>query len=318
MKFWLIVNKAAGDGSHSESYWRGYLQAAGIPELHVRGLNETEWEQDVAPGDRVLVAGGDGSVNRVASVCVEREATLGVLPSGTANDFARNLGLPDDPLELCRLMRSGQSVAVDVAWLNGSIFLNVAHIGLGTLPAREASQEQKQRLGRFSYLLTLLRRLRMQRGIHGRIECDDQIVEGPWLTIAIASGSYFGGGHEIAEARIDDGMLNVVAVRHHSWLRVLLAFISTRLLRRTPRPNDTVAHFQSPQCHIQLRHAHTVTADGENLGRMANISAFTRRGVLNVIGSRLVLGRPEAPQAVQYSPNDTPPLERPGPGVQPF
>ncbi|MGL6250347.1 MAG: diacylglycerol/lipid kinase family protein [Billgrantia desiderata] len=313
MNYWLIVNKAAGDGSHGESYWRGYLKAAGIEELRVRGLSETEWEQEVAPGDRVLVAGGDGSVNRVVPVCIERSATLGVLPSGTANDFARNLGLPDDPLELCRLLASQQSVAVDVAWLNGTAFLNVAHIGLGTLPARKASQEQKRHLGRFSYLLTLAQRLGMQRGIHGRIECDDRTVEGPWLTIAIASGAYFGGGHEIPEASIDDGMLNVVAVRHHSWLRVLLAFLATRLLRQAPRSNETVVHFQSPQCHIQLRHDHTVTADGESLGRMANISAFTRHGVLKVMGNRLVSGRPEAAPAVHYTPNDASPMARPNP-----
>lgn len=318
MKFWLIVNKAAGNGSQGEAYWRGYLQAAGIEELHVRGLNESEWEQEVAPGDRVLVAGGDGSVNRVASVCVEREAILGVLPSGTANDFARNLGLPDDPLELCRLMCSDQIAKVDVAWLNGSVFLNVAHIGLGTLPARQATQDEKQRLGRFSYLLTLARKLNLQRGIHGRIECDDEVVEGSWLTIAIASGAYFGGGHEITEARIDDGMLNVVAVRHHSWLRVLLAFLATRLLRQTPGTNETVVHFQSPQCHIQLRNDHTVTADGESLGRMANISVITRRGVLRVIGSPLVSGQPLASEPIHYTHCDTPPMARPGPGAQPF
>ncbi|MBA2780260.1 diacylglycerol/lipid kinase family protein [Billgrantia kenyensis] len=318
MTYWLIVNKAAGDGRQGKSYWRSYLRAAGIEELNVHGLSETDWEQHVAPGDRVLVAGGDGSVNRVASVCVEREATLGVLPSGTANDFARNLGLPDDPLELCRMMRSEQTVEVDVSWLNGNVFLNVAHIGLGTLPSRQATQDQKQRLGRFSYLLTLAQRLGMQRGIHGRIECDDQVVEGPWLTIAIASGAYFGGGHELNQARIDDGMLDVVAIRHESWWRVGMAFITTRLLGRAPRSGDTMAHFQSSQCHIQLRHPHTVTADGENLGRMANVSAITRRGVLRVMGSRLVSGRPQPPEPIHYTPSDAPPMARPGPGAHPF
>ncbi|MGR2739345.1 diacylglycerol/lipid kinase family protein [Billgrantia sp. Q4P2] len=314
MNYWLIVNEAAGDGRRGENYWREHLQAAGIDEVHVRVLADTAWEHAVAPGDRVLAAGGDGSVNRVASVCIERNAVLGVLPSGTANDFARNLGLPEDPAALCRLVRSGQSVEVDAAWLNGHLFLNVAHIGLGTLPARDASQAQKRRLGRFSYLLTLAQRIGLQRGIQGRIECGDQVAEGRWLTIAIASGAYFGGGHDIAEARIDDGLLDVVAVRQSSWPRLLVAFIMVRLLRRTPQRDDTVVHLQAPQCHIQLRHPHTLTADGENLGRMANVSAFTRCGVLEVLCERLVSAQPSSPETVRDTPTDAPPMVRPSPG----
>ncbi|MGR4066850.1 diacylglycerol kinase family protein [Halomonas sp. LR3S48] len=299
MNYWLIVNDAAGDGRRGESYWREHLQAAGIDEVQVRALSATDWEREVAPGDRLLAAGGDGSVNRVASVCIERHAVLGVLPSGTANDFARNLNLPEDPAALCRLVRSGQSVTVDVAWLNGHLFLNVAHIGLGTLPAKDASQAQKRRLGRFSYLLTLAQRIGLQSGIHGRIECNGQVVEGRWLTIAIASGAYFGGGHDIAEARIDDGLLDVVAVRQRSWLRLLVAFVMVRLLRRTPRHDDTVVHLQAPQCHVQLRNAHTLTADGENLGRMSNVSAFTQRGVLEVLCERPDPIQPSAPEAIR-------------------
>ncbi|MFQ3788934.1 diacylglycerol/lipid kinase family protein [Halomonas sp. A29] len=314
MNYWLIVNDAAGDGNRGESYWREHLRTAGIDQVRVRALEDTEWEREVAPGDRILAAGGDGSVNRVASVCVERKAVLGVLPSGTANDFARNLGLPEDPAALCRLVRSGQSVKVDAAWLNGHMFLNVAHIGLGTLPARDASQAQKRRLGRFSYLLTLARRIGLQSGIQGRIECGEKVAEGRWLTIAIASGAYFGGGHDIAEARIDDGLLDVVAVRQRSWLRLMLAFVMTRLLRHTPRHDDTVEHLQAPQCHIQLRHAHTLTADGENLGRMANVSAFTRPSVLEVLCERLVSAQSAPSKALRDTPADTPPMARPSPG----
>lgn len=295
MNYWLIVNTGAGDGSRGESYWREHLQAAGIEGLKVRDLADTEWEGDVAIGDRVLVAGGDGSVNRVATVCVERQAVLGVLPSGTANDFARNLDLPDDPATLCRIATGEATLAVDVAWINDWLFLNVAHLGLGTLPAREASQEQKRHLGRFSYLLTLAQRIGMQKGIHARIECGEQSATGQWLTIAIASGAYFGGGHTIDEAYIDDGKLDVVAVRKRSWWRLLVAFVTTRLLRMTSDTDDTLVHFQAPSCRVTLKHPHTLTADGEDLGQTQQVEAFTRHGVLQVAG------RPEASPRLRFS-----------------
>ncbi|WP_104203843.1 diacylglycerol/lipid kinase family protein [Billgrantia saliphila] len=318
MNYWLIVNDAAGDGRRGERFWREHLEAAGLEHLRVGYLADTDWEREVEPGDRVLVAGGDGSVGRAATVCIERDATLAVLPSGTANDFARNLALPEDPAALCHLAVSDHTASVDVAWINGRLYLNVAHIGLGTMPAREATHERKQRLGRFSYLVTLAQRAKLQRGFSGRIECDGQTVEGHWLTIAIASGAYFGGGHHIAEARIDDGRLDVLAVRHRSWFRVLLAFLVTRLMGHTPRHDDTLVHLQSSQCHIQLRQDRTLTADGETLGRMSNVSAFTRRGVLRVVcnplaASQLATLHPAEDRAPGYDA----PMVRPGHGQEP-
>ncbi|MGQ4879268.1 diacylglycerol/lipid kinase family protein [Billgrantia sp. LNSP4103-1] len=288
MNYWLMANTAAGDGRHDAGFWREHLQAAGLEEVQVRDIANTDWHRQVRSGDRLLVAGGDGSVNLAASICIERSAILGVLPSGTANDFARNLGLPSDPEAICRVALGEQTAKVDVAWINGQLYLNVAHIGLGTVPSRAASPREKKLLGRFSYLITLGRKLRLQRGFHGRIEGDEQVAVGRWLTIAIASGAYFGGGHGIAGARIDDGQLDIVAIRQRAWLRLLLSFLATRLLGHPPRDDDTVVHLRSPQCHIQLQRAHTLTADGETLGRMANISAFTRHAVLEVACQELV------------------------------
>ena len=288
MNYWLMANTAAGDGSHDATFWRQHLQAAGLESLHVRDIAETDWHQQVEPGDRLLVAGGDGSVNLAASICIERNAILGVLPSGTANDFSRNLGLPADPADICRIALGESTVPVDAAWINGQLLLNVAHIGLGTLPTREASSSEKKLLGRFSYLVTLARKLRLQRAIAGRIECDGQVTEGRWLTIAIASGVYFGGGHDIAGARIDDGKLDIVAVRHRSWRRLLLSYLSTRILGRPPQGDDTLVHLRVPQCDIQLHRAHTLTADGENLGRVTSISVLTRHAVLEVACQGLV------------------------------
>ncbi|RDB43593.1 diacylglycerol kinase family lipid kinase [Halomonas sp. DQ26W] len=308
MRDWLIINGKAGDGKRGESFWKTHLNAAGMHDFTARDLTEPGWDSDICAGDRVLVAGGDGSVNRVAAICVEQKAILAVLPSGTANDFSRNLGLPEDPAELCRLVASGQITAIDVAWVNDHLFLNVAHIGFGTFPAREASHGHKRRWGRFSYLFTLAQQLGLQRGIHARIECDEQVAEGRWLTIAIASGAYFGGGHHIAEARIDDGHLDVVAVRQRSWLPLMFIFITTRLLRRTPRRHDTVVHFKAPQCRVQLRHEHTLTADGEDMGLIADVFAFTRRGVLKVLCEQLTPPQPLMLRKQRFTPSDTHPM----------
>ncbi|EWH03382.1 diacylglycerol/lipid kinase family protein [Halomonas sp. BC04] len=283
MRDWLIINGKAGDGKRGESFWKAHLNAAGILDLTTRDLMDSGWDSDIGQGDRVLVAGGDGSVSLAAALCVERKATLAVLPSGTANDFSRNLGLPQDPEQICRLVASGQTADVDVAWIDDRLFLNVAHIGLGTVPAQEASHDHKSLWGRFSYLAVLMRKMGVQRGFHARIEHDGGTAEGRWLTIAVASGAFFGGGQRIEEARIDDGRFDIVAMRPRSRIRLLLALLATRLRGHGPDDTSTLVHVQSSRCRIQLQHAKTLTADGEIIGRVARTTAMTRQGVLNVI-----------------------------------
>lgn len=288
MNYWLMANTAAGDGSHNVDFWREHLQAAGLESLQLHDIAETDWHRRIEPGDRLLVAGGDGSVNLAASICIERKAILGVLPSGTANDFSRNLGLSDDPAETCRIALGKHTVQVDAAWINDQLYLNVAHIGLGTVPVSAASSQEKKLLGRFSYLATLARTLPLRRSITARIEGGDQVAEGRWLTIAMACGAYFGGGHTIRDARIDDGQLDIVAIRQRSWWRLLLSYLSTRLLGRTPEGDDTLVHLRVPECHIQLRRPHTLTADGEHLGRVSEVTVAIRHAVLEVASQGVV------------------------------
>ncbi len=288
MRYWLIANAQAGNGQHGQAFWLKHLQRAGLSELTVRDLADTAWEREVEAGDRVLVAGGDGSVNRAAACCVSRGATLGILPSGTANDFARNFALPADPDALCRLMSTDHTLEVDIAWLNDQLFLNVAHLGLGTLPSREASSNHKKRFGRFSYLAVLAQKIGLQRGFSARLHHDEGVIDGHWLSIAFASGAFFGGGQRIQEATLDDGKLNIVAIHPRPWLQLLWTFVLVRLLRRHPRHNGTVVHLKTRRCRIELRHERTVTADGETFGKVVDATVATQPGGLRVLADRLV------------------------------
>lgn len=287
MTTWLIANPKAGDGQRGADFWSQRLNDAGVTGLEICDLEDLGWMQRVQSGDRVLAAGGDGSVNRAAALCLDTGATLGILPSGTANDFARNLGLPEDPVALCELIASGKTHWLDVARFDDQIFLNVAHIGLGTWPVRESSGQTKRLLGRFSYVATLLRRVTDKRGFRAIIECENGTVAGRWLSIAVATGAFFGGGNEIPEASANDGQLDIVAVKPRSLLRLLLTFLRVRILRRSPGHTDTVVHLKSPWCRVVTRKPKTVTADGDVAGKTP-LDVTCQPGCLNVICEQVV------------------------------
>ncbi|MEC7729504.1 MAG: diacylglycerol kinase family protein, partial [Pseudomonadota bacterium] len=109
MAYWLICNSGAGDGERGRDFWLEHLATAGIHDPLCRDFEESDWSTRLDDRDTLIVAGGDGSVSRAAAVCLEKGATLAVLPSGTANDFARNLGLPHQPGALCKLIASGRT-----------------------------------------------------------------------------------------------------------------------------------------------------------------------------------------------------------------
>ncbi|MDX1551027.1 MAG: diacylglycerol kinase family lipid kinase [Marinobacter sp.] len=288
MVYWLMANPKAGEeGSRGADFWRKHLETAGISSIRDCNLDDTAWTSEVEPDDVVLAAGGDGSVNAAAGFCVDSGATLAVLPSGTANDFARNLGLPDDPQQICDLVATGKTRMVDVAVATQGRFLNVAHIGLGTLPVRESSGQAKRYLGRFSYGAALLQKLAAYRGFHGVIETDKGRMTGRWLTIAISSGAFFGGGTEIPEASAGDGQLDVIAVRPRSLFQLLWAFLLVRLSHSSPKRSSTVVQLKSPVVRVTTRSSKTITMDGEIAGKTP-LTVKCRPACLRVICDNLV------------------------------
>lgn len=287
MTHWLVANPKAGTGERGREFWLEQLAAAGVSAPECCEFDDQRWTDRVQPGDTVLVAGGDGSVNRGARLCRRKQAVLAVLPSGTANDFARNLGLPEAPDQICALIAQGITQRVDVAEFGDQLFLNVAHIGLGTLPVRESESTEKKLFGRFSYGIGLLRRINANRGFKAEIRCDKGFVKGRWLSIAVASGAFFGGGNEIPQAAANDGQLDVIAVKPRPLFQLLLTFLMVRLNRRSPRRTSTLIHLKGSHCTVRTGKPKTVTADGDVVGQTP-LDVTCRPGVLQVIGAQVV------------------------------
>ncbi|MAL33822.1 MAG: diacylglycerol kinase [Marinobacter sp.] len=288
MAYWLVDSPGSGDGCRDADFWLPHLREQGIENVTECRLDEAEqWLRLVTGNDVLLAAGGDGTVNGVAGLCLRTGATLAVLPSGTANDFARNLGIPSEPAEVARLVADGSTEMIDVAEFDDRIYLNVAHIGLGTLPSRQASSPTKKLFGKFSYIATLFRQLGAQRGFHAHIRTDRSNLGGRWLSIAVATGAYFGGGHEIPEASANDGLLDVIAVKPRPLPQLLLAFLMVRLNRKTPRRTSTVIQIKGKWCHVETTRAKTVTVDGDVAGKTP-FRATCRPGAIRVIGKQVV------------------------------
>ena len=213
----LFANSGSGSGDAPDTEQR--LRNLGAEVRLGESTDALEAAADRA--DRIVVAGGDGSVAPAAAVAGKTGLPVAVVPCGTANDFARAMELPRDVDEACRLAVHGERTrALELGRMGERPFVNVASGGLAAVAARRADP-LKERLGQFAYLWGAIRAGASSGPWECRVRCDGREVfsGGAWQVIVASSGA-FGGGSEIAAADPTDGMLDLTVIPAGSRLRL--------------------------------------------------------------------------------------------------
>ena len=165
----------------------------------------------------IIAGGGDGTVNEVFATAyaagLPKDCCLGVLPMGTANDFAQAAGIPlGDPTAALRLVASGPLQWIDVGLFNSKPFVNVVSGGFGSRVTVETDPELKRRLGGMAYLLTGISHFAELSANRGSFRAEDFFWEGRFVAVAIGNGRQAGGGVPLCpEALVDDGLLDLMS-----------------------------------------------------------------------------------------------------------
>jgi YegS/Rv2252/BmrU family lipid kinase len=283
----LLLNPQSRSASAAEPELLRLLQARDA-QLAMGGPREPQQlpamlaDAGPQPIERILIGGGDGTLNRALPDLIAAQLPVAVLPPGPANDFARNLGLASDLGAAVETALTGRVHAVDVAMVNDRPFLNVATIGLGPKVTTHLTGELKARLGFLGYpraLISAYRRSRPFRvGLRGG---DFPPLQLHCLHLAIGNGRYYGGGAVVArDARVDDGRLEVAALKPTAWWRLLLQAPLVAVGWQNPAPDAAV--FSTRTLTVTTRHPKPVSADGELLAETPADFAL-RPGALSVV-----------------------------------
>lgn len=212
--------------------------------------------------DLVIVGGGDGTLNRVVDVLVETQLPLGILPLGTANDLARTLGLPQSLPEACQAIATGKLRKIDLGWVNGKHFFNVASLGLSVGITRRLSKGMKQRWGVLAYAVSAAQVFSNLRSFRAEIWVDGVAVNVKTLQIAVGNGRYYGGGMAIAaDAAIDDQRLDLYSLELKHWWQMIPLMWKMRRGHQTTVEGVRGLHGRDIQ--IRTREPHTINTDGE-------------------------------------------------------
>jgi YegS/Rv2252/BmrU family lipid kinase len=233
---------------------------------------------------RVIVGGGDGTLNLAAAPVLDCGVPLGIVPLGTANDLARTLGIPGDLAGAVEVLRRGLVRRIDLGQVNGHYFFNVASIGLGPRVTERLTSEAKSRLGPLEYPRALISAYREHRPFHARVSVDDTTRWVRTMHLAVGNGRFYGGGAAVYEdAAIDDGRLDLFSLAPRPlWQLVLLA---PWLRKGRHRPLRAVEMLHGTRARVETRRPMPVSADGEVLAETpAEFGVLP--GILPVIAAR--------------------------------
>ena len=272
----------------------------------------------VDAGATVLVAvGGDGTVRAVAAAAAAASLPLGVIPLGTGNLLARNVGLPlTDSSAALRIALDGRESPVDMGWLTVTResgdehehpFLVIAGLGLDAEMVASTRDSLKSRFGWFAYFIGALRHLSATR-MNATVRVDDgEPVSGRMRTVLIANcGKLPGGVVLVPDARIDDGALDIATLDARGgiagWAELFgqVWFQGTRL--NAPTLPDAwrigrIDHARGTSVDITAESPQRIQVDGESMGRAVRIRARIEPGALHVRSTIAPVRTRHAPSA---------------------
>jgi len=285
----LVINALSRRGEAAFGEARDKLTAAGLDLMDAHAVQNPEVMEPIikaaiAKAPMVIVGGGDGTLSSAVDHFVSTDTVFAVLPLGTANNFARTLGLPLDLDQAIEAIAGGHRKRIDLGILNGDYFANVATLGLSPLIADTVPHRLKCYLGMLAYLVWAVPMAFKFRPFRLSITMDDGTMIQSWATEArIANGRYQGGIDLVESQRLDSGEIVIQAVTGKSLWHLAWIWFATLFKLRSRA--QTVTEWRGKRMVVDARHRQKVSIDGE-IAAVTPVMVEVARGAIEVAAPR--------------------------------
>ncbi len=228
--------------------------------------NNVPLEELIVTGgfDGVVVAGGDGSVNTIVNMVIKNKLDIpvGVLPTGTCNDFSRSLGMPTDILRCARLIAQGNVLKTDIGIINDGIFINEVAGGVLVNVSFSTDQNLKKMFGPLAYYINGLGELTNIKPFNLTVTTKEQVYTEQALIFLVLNGSDMSGfTNVIKDAQMEDGLMDILIFKNTSPIEItdsLLKFVSGGEYK-----DKNVVKIRTHECVIDCDKKISTTVDGE-------------------------------------------------------
>jgi YegS/Rv2252/BmrU family lipid kinase len=262
----LIVNPGSRRGKESSAEAESRLTALGLHVIRDSSGSSAEpgelIRRHAGQVDRVIVGGGDGTLNAAVQGLVGTDLPLGILPLGTANNLARTLAVPLTLPEACELAARGPRRRIDLGWVNGRYFFTTASIGLSVRITEALTSSTKRRWGPLAYGVAAVRALTRSRPFHADISWSKGSRHTRTVQIVVGNGRYYGSALPVAaDATIDDARLDLYSLEVRHWLELLALVPALRRGRHGSK--ESVEVLRATEFEITTVVPREINVDGE-------------------------------------------------------
>lgn len=263
----LVVNAMSRSGGDAFEDAKRMLEERGLELLGAHAIKDPEQMRptiqralaDKAP--MIIVGGGDGSLSKAIDDFLGTETVFALLPLGTANSFAKTLGIGADLEAAVDTIANGHKLRIDLGAVDGDYFANAAAMGISPLIAETVPHKLKRTLGMLGYMLWALKVAFQFRPFRLRID-DGRGKHKVWATeVRIANGTHHGGVELVESADLQSGEIVVQAVTGKSLVHLAWSWLATLFKLRSRK--QTVTEFRGKELRIEARPAQKVSIDGE-------------------------------------------------------
>ena len=269
----VIINPLSGHGRYEtqmhehaalarEVLGRHGIDALVRPTTAAGDAREFAREAAETGYDLVVVWGGDGTVNEAATALIHTTVTLAIVPAGSGNGLALDLGIPFAPAFALELAATGTTMTIDAGQVNDCLFFNIAGVGIDAVVAARFAERGLRRRGLAAYAQLSTFELMRYRAQMYTLTMDGEVFDHRAMLVAVANGRQYGNRLFIAPgAKLDDGLLEVVVVDQLSMLGI--AWRLPSLLRGTLRTGRGVTMRAARNVSIKTSGPIPFHVDGE-------------------------------------------------------
>lgn len=221
-------------------------------------------DEAVDRDESIVALGGDGTVRAISNKIHQLKGRLAVIPAGRGNDLARTLKIPKDPIAACKVIAQRHLTQIDMAKIDGQCFLGICSVGFDSVANRFASATKLFK-GANAYLYGGLCALFTWRAANFLLNIDGKELEHKGYTVAIANAPCYGGGMYLApQAKIDDGLLDIVLIDDIPKFKFLINIprIFTQSIAQAPG----ITFLRGKNIEITTDPKYTLYADGDPIG----------------------------------------------------
>ena len=283
IKLLFIINPGSGSG---EINFRQIITAYFNDGPHSFQLHELPADCSIATlqeviknsnADRVIAVGGDGTLKMVAECLLEADTPIGIIPAGSANGMAKELGIPLDIEQALDVAVNGSPKKIHAVIVNGELCIHLADIGFNAYIVKKFDDLPQR--GMLGYAKAAWKALWSHHKMEVEFKIKGEVIRSEAAMVVIANATMYGTGVKINPVgQLDDDLFEVILVKKYSFLEIL----KIRFTNLPFNPNK-IETFQTAGLKIKTRHKAHFQVDGEYIGKVNSINARIVTPAINII-----------------------------------